>query len=141
MQSKHPNGSMVSKLQLYVHLPLAEGHLAGQHCLNMQDLHGLNYRSIAELSVMSAMFPFSGSSEETLEIFVRDQMGDEVLFHVRQDTTMGRIMLAYCRKKQIYPKSVRFVFEGVCVQPGDTCNSLGMESGYTVDCMIVQQGD
>jgi small ubiquitin-related modifier len=77
---------------------------------------------------------------EHINIKVKSQDGNEIYFKVKRTTLFRKVMLAYCRKVGADVDAVRFLFDGVRVQPEQTPNDLEMEDEDEVDAMVAQTG-
>lgn len=64
----------------------------------------------------------SGSSEH-LNIKVTDN-NNEVFFKIKRSTQLKKLMDAFCERQGKATNSVRFLFDGTRVQPGDTPDSV-----------------
>ena len=56
---------------------------------------------------------------EHLNIKVTDN-NNEVFFKIKKTTQLKKLMDAFCDRQGKMPSSVRFLFDGTRVQPGDT---------------------
>ena len=78
--------------------------------------------------------------EETLQIRVKDQSGEEVFFKVKPQTQMGKIFEAYAKRRGIDRTVLRFMLDGHRVLDTDTPEILELENGDQVDCLLEQIG-
>ena len=77
---------------------------------------------------------------EALNIKVRDQDGNEMVFKIKSHTQMRKVIDAYCKSNGIDPLSRRFTIEGQRIQNNDTPQSLEMEDEDIVEVFVEQQG-
>ncbi|TVY29388.1 Small ubiquitin-related modifier [Lachnellula hyalina] len=77
---------------------------------------------------------------EALNIKVRDQDGNEMVFRIKGHTRMQKVIDAYCKAGGIDPHSRRFTIEGHRIQNQDTPTSLEMEDEDIVEVFVEQQG-
>eukprot|EP00210_Caulerpa_lentillifera_P008004 g7643.t1 len=77
---------------------------------------------------------------EPLTILVRDQSGAGLQFKVRKNTKFEKVMLAFCQKRNYQMSQVRFLYDGERVQRHQTPQSVDMEEGDIIDCVIEQLG-
>lgn len=76
----------------------------------------------------------------SIGIKVVDQMGLDVYFKLKVDTSMNRLMDAYCGKRGISVSSVRFLYDGQRITGKDTPLSLEMENNDIIDAVAQQTG-
>ena len=55
----------------------------------------------------------------------------------RRHTKFDKILNAYCQKKAMDVAQVRFVFDGMRVNPANTPDDVGMDDGDTIDAFLV----
>ncbi|TVY17646.1 Small ubiquitin-related modifier 3 [Lachnellula arida] len=77
---------------------------------------------------------------EALNIKVRDQDGNEMVFKIKGHTRMQKVIDAYCKSNGIDPAYRRFMADGHRIQKDDTPQSLEMEDEDVVDVFVEQQG-
>lgn len=70
----------------------------------------------------SAGKPEEGPTEH-LNIKVTDN-NNEVFFKIKRTTQLKKLMDAFCERQGKSPNTVRFLFDGNRVQPGDSPNSV-----------------
>lgn len=78
--------------------------------------------------------------EETLQIRVKDQSGEEVFFKVKPHTQMGKIFDAYAKRRGIDRTALRFMLDGKRINNNDTPVTLELEDLDQVDCLLEQIG-
>jgi small ubiquitin-related modifier len=67
--------------------------------------------------------PEDGGQSEHLNIKVTDN-NNEVFFKIKRTTALKKLMDAFCDRQGKNPSSVRFLFDGTRVQPGDNPDSV-----------------
>ena len=78
--------------------------------------------------------------EETIQIIVKDQLGEEVLFRVKHQTNMGKIFDAYANRRGVTRSVLRFMLDGKRILDDDTPESLDLQDLDQVDCLLEQIG-
>jgi len=68
------------------------------------------------------------------------QDGGEILFRVKKETPLERLMKAYCERMAVSPNAIRFLFDGKRVAGTDTATSLEMTDRDIVDAVLQQVG-
>ncbi|KAK0633556.1 ubiquitin-related domain-containing protein [Immersiella caudata] len=81
----------------------------------------------------------AGGAAEHLNIKVTDN-NNEVFFKIKRSTKLEKLMSAFCDRQGKSLQSVRFLFEGQRVQPGDTPDTLEMADGDTLEVHQEQVG-
>ncbi|KAF3910328.1 hypothetical protein ABW21_db0208142 [Orbilia brochopaga] len=79
------------------------------------------------------------AGSEHLNIKVTDN-NNEVFFKIKRSTQLKKLMDAFCERQGKAPSSVRFLFDGSRVQPGDTPDTLDMQDGDTLEVHQEQIG-
>lgn len=64
----------------------------------------------------------------------------QVFFKINKNTTMKKLMDAYCKKQGVMPNSFRFLFNGERLKDDDTPLTLQMENDDIIDAMLQQIG-
>lgn len=77
---------------------------------------------------------------QSLQLVVKDQHGGEVHFKVKVTTKFEKIMNAYCTKKSLDSKVMRFMYEGERINGEQTPQELEMEDGDQIDANQEQLG-
>jgi small ubiquitin-related modifier len=70
---------------------------------------------------------------------VRNQMGRDMEFNMRDDTRMKKLFAAYRDKTQL--DGYKLIFDGRRLFPEDTPRDIGLEDGDIVDAILEQRGD
>mmetsp|Transcript_9231 Transcript_9231/g.16121 ORF Transcript_9231/g.16121 Transcript_9231/m.16121 type:complete len:99 (+) Transcript_9231:128-424(+) len=81
-----------------------------------------------------------GAASDQINIKVRDQEGNEVLFKIKRSTPLSKLTTAYAARMGVGENSYRFQFDGHRIVQGETPDSLEMEDGDCIDAMVYQQG-
>ena len=69
------------------------------------------------------------------------QDGTEIFFKCRLDTKLGKLMNAFCTRRGVNVRSVRFLFDGQRIGERQTPRELEMEDEDVIDVMMGQVGD
>ncbi|KAK9847011.1 hypothetical protein WJX84_001018 [Apatococcus fuscideae] len=77
---------------------------------------------------------------QALQLVVKDQSGTEVHFRVKTKTKFEKIIAAYCSKKALDTKTLRFLHDGQRINGQQTPEELGMEDNEVIDAITEQQG-
>jgi small ubiquitin-related modifier len=80
----------------------------------------------------------TASSEITLVVKAQD--GAEMQFKVKPTTKFGKMITAYCSRKGLDEKSVRFVFDGQRLNEQSTPAEMDMQSDDVIDVVVEQLG-
>ena len=83
----------------------------------------------------------SGDSKDvkaagTITIRVKDQQGEDTFFKVKKTTKMEKVFTAYAQRKGVALAQVRFLLDGVRIQPTDTPENLEIEDQDQIDCVL-----
>ena len=78
-----------------------------------------------EQSPGTADRPTDQPPSEHLNIKVTDN-NNEVFFKIKRTTALKKLMDAFCDRQGKDPKTVRFLFDGTRVQPGDSPDTVGL---------------
>ncbi|KAI9598324.1 ubiquitin-related domain-containing protein [Syncephalis fuscata] len=65
---------------------------------------------------------------------------NEVFFKIKRTTQLKKLMNAYCERQGKSTDSVRFLYDGIRIQPDDTPSKLDMEDDDVIDVMVQQVG-
>ena len=82
----------------------------------------------------------SADDIQTLTLRVKDKKEDDSVFNVKPLTYLSDIFDAYCSRKGLDPKAIRFLFDGVRVTGNQTPKELEMEDGDELTIVLEQQG-
>ena len=91
---------------------------------------------------MSADAPATApeTAPSDLELRVKAQGGDEIVFKVRPSTRLGKLMRAYCDQVGCKPGKTRFLYDGNRINEDDTPSSLGLENHDIIDAVYEMIG-
>ena len=78
-----------------------------------------------EQSPGTADRPTDQPPSEHLNIKVTDN-NNEVFFKIKRTTALKKLMDAFCDRQGKDPKTVRFLFDGTRVQPGDSPDTVSL---------------
>ncbi|GAB5587541.1 SUMO protein smt3 [Umbelopsis nana] len=76
-----------------------------------------------------------GSEHINLKVVGNDH--NEVFFKIKRSTNLKKLMDAYCERQGKSTSSVRFLYDGIRIQP---TKQLDMEDGDSIDVMVEQIG-
>ena len=76
-----------------------------------------------------------------LQLKVVSQDGNEMIFKLRFNTRLGRVMNAVCQRMGVSIHAVRFLFDGERIRENQTPRELEMEDGDVIDVVLEQVGD
>ncbi|KAK9728985.1 SUMO protein smt3 [Basidiobolus ranarum] len=79
-------------------------------------------------------------STEHINLKVVGNDHNEVFFKIKRTTALKKLMEAYCDRQGKSVSSVRFLYDGVRIQPHNTPSELEMEDGDSIDVMVEQIG-
>ncbi|KAI5964596.1 SMT3 [Candida pseudojiufengensis] len=64
----------------------------------------------------------------------------EIFFKIKRNTPMKRLMEAFCKRQGKDLNSLRFLIDGVRVEPNNTPDDLDLEDGDTIEAHRSQVG-
>jgi len=102
------------------------------------------YESFTPALITQPPTQSQGCSEEMkkedlmINIKVLSPDGGEIWFKLKKNTSLGKLMSAYCERQSISSNSIRFLFDGRRVNDKDTAETLGLEDNDVIDCVIQQ---
>ena len=76
-----------------------------------------------------------------VNIIVRDQTGGEVHFKVLTTTAFKNVFAAYCNQKRVDYETMKFLLDGMDLDPHHTPEGWEMVDGDVVDACVRQLGD
>jgi len=76
----------------------------------------------------------------TINIKVKDQSGDEMLFKVKKTTKMSKIMDAYAQRRGVGADNLRFVYDGQRVNKEATPKMMEMDDDDQIDVTLETVG-
>ncbi|KAG4149161.1 hypothetical protein ERO13_D05G324901v2 [Gossypium hirsutum] len=77
---------------------------------------------------------------QIIQVCVKSQDGNKVVYNIKRNAKLIKLMHAYCRKKQLDIHTVRFIYEGHRVPGKYTSDQLNLEDGAEICCMFHQSG-
>ena len=80
------------------------------------------------------------AQEERITLKVRGQDGEELIFKIRKNTELKKLIDNYWARKGIAATSCRFIYDGERIKPTNTADELQMEDGDEIDVMLEQTG-
>ncbi|OIR58192.1 MAG: ubiquitin-like protein [Amphiamblys sp. WSBS2006] len=83
--------------------------------------------------------PGSGK-EEAVKLVVADSEGNAVQFKLKKNRPLKKLFDAYCDKQGRSQNSIRFLHNGVRINPTQTAEKIGIKDGETIDAMAEQRG-
>jgi small ubiquitin-related modifier len=76
----------------------------------------------------------------TINIKVKDQSGDEMLFKVKKTTKMSKIMEAYAQRRGVGVENLRFVYDGQRLSKDGTPKMMEMDDEDQIDVTLETVG-
>ena len=77
---------------------------------------------------------------ELIHIKVTSSVYEELIFKVKKTTLFEKIKEKYCERFGINKTDVRFLFDGDNIKDNQTPKDIGLEDGFSIDCIIEQKG-
>jgi hypothetical protein len=84
--------------------------------------------------------PEDDGRPKVLSINIKDQQENEVFFKIKTTTRLGKVFDSYCERQEVGRRSVRFLLDGDRIQDTDTPESLEIEDGDMIQCVLEQTG-
>ncbi|CAI9784125.1 unnamed protein product [Fraxinus pennsylvanica] len=81
-----------------------------------------------------------GDQSVHINLKVKGQDGNEVLFRIKRSTQLKKLMNAYCERQSVDFNSIAFLFDGRRLRAEQTPDELEMEDGDEIDAMLHQTG-
>ncbi|KAF4836704.1 Ubiquitin-like protein SMT3 [Colletotrichum siamense] len=75
-----------------------------------------------------------------INIKIVDTTGHTIVFRIKRDTRMQKVMAAFCERQGKDSKSVRFIFDGTRLVDDDTPRSLDLEEDDVIEAQQEQIG-
>jgi len=88
----------------------------------------------------SSQQPQQSTEDNTVNLKVVNQDGNEVVFKIKRHTQLRKLMEAYCGRQGVDISSIRFLYDGQRVQPDQTPKELEMEDNDVIDAVLSQTG-
>ncbi|KAF8329800.1 ubiquitin-related domain-containing protein, partial [Cantharellus anzutake] len=67
---------------------------------------------------------------------VTSSTGEEIFFKIKRSTKLVKLQNAYANKVGKDVSGIRFLYDGVRINDGDTPTSLGMDDNDRIDVMV-----
>ena len=77
---------------------------------------------------------------DRITLKVRSQEGSELVFKIKKNTELKKLMDNYCSRLGISSTSWRFIYDGERIKANNTAEELQMEDGDEIDVMLEQLG-
>ncbi|KAB8291611.1 hypothetical protein EYC80_006411 [Monilinia laxa] len=78
---------------------------------------------------------------KTISITVADQAGTELTFKIKRVRPLSKLIEAYCQHKEMNDSTImRFFYDGIRIQDGDTAEDLKMDDEGRIDVHLFQDG-
>jgi len=74
--------------------------------------------------------------DDSLNIMLRDDAGEEAFFKVKKTTKLDKVFCAYSQRKGVSASSLRFLFDGQRVRGDQTVGGVNIEDGDRLDVML-----
>ncbi|CAA2997143.1 small ubiquitin-related modifier 1-like [Olea europaea var. sylvestris] len=81
-----------------------------------------------------------GDQSIHINLKVKGQDGSEVVFRIKRNTQLKKLMNAYCDRQSVEFNSIAFLFDGRRLRAEQTPDELEMEEGDEIDAMLHQTG-
>ena len=78
--------------------------------------------------------------DDNIQVGVQDTSGQVTQFKIKMKTPLRKLMSSYCTRKQIGMDAVRFLLDGVRLQPHKCPGDYDMQAGDTLEVFQEQQG-
>ncbi|KAI3706224.1 hypothetical protein L6452_23820 [Arctium lappa] len=82
----------------------------------------------------------SESSDDIINIVVKDQHNVQLFFTMKKDLPVRKVLVAFCKRRQVDYRTVTFLLDGSRVPLGKTPAELGMENYAEVEVMSTMSG-
>lgn len=86
------------------------------------------------------MFKMSDEQPQIINIRVRSQQGEEILFKIKPHTVMDKVIKAFSDKIGVDPSTLRLTFDGQRVTGTQTAAQIELNDGDVLDIMEFQVG-
>lgn len=80
------------------------------------------------------------SEEQSIQLKVKNAEGKEVVFKLKANTPLRKLMDAYCSREGLPNEGVRFLYDGDRINRDQTPAELSMEDGDEIDALVEQTG-
>ena len=79
-------------------------------------------------------------NNDRITLKVRSQEGNELVFKIRKNTELKKLMDNYWVRLGISTTTCRFIYDGERIKTTNTAEELQMEDGDEIDVMLEQVG-
>lgn len=97
-------------------------------------------RPVEPSALEEALSTAEDPTGQPITIKVCAQNGKEISFGIKTTTKLGKVMQAFAVRMGMPIESLRFVVDGGRVNEGSTPQTLEMEDGDVIDCMLTFDG-
>jgi small ubiquitin-related modifier len=97
-------------------------------------------RPVEPSALEEALSTAEDPAGQPITIKVCAQNGKEISFGIKTTTKLGKVMQAFAVRMGMPIESLRFVLDGGRVNEGSTPQTLEMEDGDVIDCMLTFDG-
>ena len=80
------------------------------------------------------------SEETSIQLKVKNAEGKEVIFKLKSNTQLRKLMDAYCQREGLPAEGVRFLYDGDRLSRDQTPAELSMQDGDEIDALVEQTG-
>jgi len=78
--------------------------------------------------------------QATIQLRVVNQDGTEVVFKIKRQTPLKKLIEAYCSRQGLDMNSIRFLYDGNRIQAEQTPKELNMDDNDIIDAVLSQTG-
>jgi len=82
----------------------------------------------------------SPPDQDFIRLKAVSQDGESVVFKIRHETPLKKLMEAYCKNRGLAPAQIRFLYDGERIEGKSTPTSLEMEDDDIIDVVLQQTG-
>ncbi|KQK10613.1 small ubiquitin-related modifier 1 [Brachypodium distachyon] len=95
----------------------------------------------AEPEVFKPVKPEPTADGDFINVTVTSQISVDVLFRIKRNARLQRLMDMYCGKHSLDPRAVRFLNdEGKYLKAAQTADEAGLKDGGLIDVHMAQDG-
>ena len=80
------------------------------------------------------------SEEVSIQLKVKNAEGKEVVFKLKANTPLRKLMDAYCQREGLPTEGTRFLYDGDRINRDQTPAELSMQDGDEIDALVEQTG-
>lgn len=78
----------------------------------------------------------AANGDGTINLHIVFGTDDEITMKVTPTILLSKVFVAFCARKSVPPKSLRFMFDGMRLRDLQTPNSAGLEDGDQIHAML-----